>query len=118
SNTDDLEKSLSSNKDSGSNEEYRREILSGINDYDQDKTFNCFYSPEIIKNKTNLGLSKGDKIRYIGFVRNHNSRSSRELYDSAGILITGKESYFADNTWSVTETLEGDNLIMNLAFPW
>src|SRR5690606_4705377 len=76
-NTNDQELSLSSNKDSGENEEYRREILAGNNEYEQNKTFNCFYSPEIIKNKSNLGISIGDRIRYLGFVRNNYTRSSR-----------------------------------------
>ncbi len=111
------EASLSTNRDDTDLEAYRREILADLGDYELNKIFNCFYSPEVIKNKNNLGISKGDKIRYLGFVRNNYSRSSRDLYDSDGLLIRSKKDYFADNTWSITETLDNDLLIMTLAFP-
>lgn len=114
----DIEGGLSSNDSSLTDYiRFRREILSDDGDYIIDKLYNTFHSPEIVKDKNNLGINIGDKIRFIGLVRNTHSRSSRDIYGSDGLLITERNPSATNMlSSSATETHPGATILAQLSF--
>lgn len=114
----DIEGRLAANDSSDTDTiKFRREILSDDEDYIINKEYNTFHSPEILKNKSNLGINNGDRIRFVGLVRNTNSRSSREIYGPDGFLIT-EQNPAATNmlSTSATETHPGATILAQLSF--